>query len=34
LPVIGLLALFILGYKVILVPRLSRLVEAEMAVRA
>lgn len=30
LPVIGLLVLFILGFKVILVPRLSRLVEAEM----
>jgi hypothetical protein len=30
LPVIGLLVLFILGFKVILVPRLTKLVEAEM----
>lgn len=32
LPVIGLFVLFILGFKVILVPRLSKLVEAEMPV--
>ena len=31
LPVIGLLALFIIGFKVILVPRLSRIVDAELA---
>jgi hypothetical protein len=34
LPVIGLFVLFILGFKVILVPRLSKLVEAEMPVDA
>ena len=34
LPVIGLFVLFILGFKVILVPRLTKLVEAEMPVDA